>query len=176
MRVLVIYYQHSSACADLALSLAEHLDADIEVVSEERELPTALGVLQTFADVVRDRAEPAPPRGKTHYDIVVVTATGWEVTTSARMLVALRSVSHGAGATAFVHVGRPMSAGRILRRMQRTVGRSPVAVLTLDPNELESQASMRKTLEFADDVRVIAERLVDRRRRGVVIAKIGLAI
>jgi hypothetical protein len=177
MRVLVVYYQPASASADIAASIAEHLDADTEVVRERDVEPRrSRGVLGSVVDALRERAmtmarisskSTTSSRSSSWrrdlYDVVVIAAAGWETMTSVRMREAIRVAGRGASATALVYVGRRTRADRVVRQMQRASGRAPAAVLTLDHCELTTDASMRKTIGFADEVRSIAERIVDRR-------------
>src|SRR5688572_13206855 len=150
MRVLVVYYDRASASADIAASIAEHLDADTEVIRERArdDRKRRTGLFARLAGVLRERATSLSSRrtsSDNYHDLVVIAAAGWETTTSVRMRAVLHGIGRTAKATALVYVGPRRTSVRVLRRMQQSIGRAPVAVLALDDRELMTDASMRKT-------------------------------
>jgi len=160
MRILVVYCGRASASAEIAASIAEELEADTEIIDEQGERKGTFGLVRSFVDLIRDPSPVAVGPSTEAYDVVVVAASRWQVTTSPR----LRSVlARRKGAAAFVYVGHRESGARAFLAMERSLGHAPVAGLVLDRKDLAKDASRRKTIDFADEVRRIAKRIVERR-------------
>src|SRR5688572_7901261 len=102
MGILVVYRGRASASAEIAASIAEHLEADTRIVDEQTDRKRPVGLVRSVVDRIRDLSRVSGGPSTEAYDVVVVAASGWELTTSAR----LRSVlARRKGAAAFVYVG-----------------------------------------------------------------------
>lgn len=155
-RALVVCYSRTGNTARVAQALAEHLDADVEVLHDALRTAGWSGYARALFAALRQQPGriDTPRFDPADYDVTIIGTPvwWWRMTPAVRAYLALQRQQFRA--TAFFVTSGDTDIAKLLPSLERLAGRQAVASVGFSARELADRATYdRKLLAFEETVR-----------------------